>query len=119
MSRGSKIIHITDKKITGLKTKVLEHVIDSGLERALEVFEQRQEDTWHKTTPETMSPFAVMNMVWSDEGMKKTPETRSPTEGDRFESQTFLCRNQEIVFGFAREDALFVFSAHGKTKSVL
>ena len=40
MSRGSKIIHITDKKITGLKTKVLEHVTDSGLERALEVFEQ-------------------------------------------------------------------------------
>lgn len=40
MSRGSKIIHITDKKITRLKTKVLEHVIDSGLERALEVFEQ-------------------------------------------------------------------------------
>ena len=60
-----------------------------------------------------------MNMVWSDEGMKKTPETRSPTEGDRFESQTFLCRNQEIAFRFAREDALFVFSAHGKTKSVL
>lgn len=55
----------------GSKTKVLEHAIDSGLERALEVFEQRQEDTWHKTTPETMSPFAVMNMVWSDEGIKK------------------------------------------------
>ena len=45
MSRGSKIIHITDKKITGLKTKVLEHVIDSGLERALEVFEQPRR-TW-------------------------------------------------------------------------
>lgn len=40
MSRGSKIIHIPDKTITGSKTKVLEHVIDSGLERALEVFEQ-------------------------------------------------------------------------------
>lgn len=48
MSRGSKIIHITDKKITGSKTKVLEHVIDRGLERALEVFEQRQEYTGHK-----------------------------------------------------------------------
>lgn len=48
MSRGSKIIHIPDKKKTGPKTKVLEHVTDSGLERALEVFEQRQEDTWHE-----------------------------------------------------------------------
>ena len=48
MSRGSKIIHIPDKKITGSKTKVLEHVIDRGLERALEVFEQRQEDTGQK-----------------------------------------------------------------------
>lgn len=66
-----------------------------------------------------MSPFAVMNMVWSDEGMKKTQETRSQTEGDRIKSQSFLCKNQEIAFGFAREDALFVFSAHGKTKSVL
>ena len=35
MSRGSKIIHIPDKKITGSKTKVLEHVIDRGLECAL------------------------------------------------------------------------------------
>ncbi len=25
-----------------------------------------------KKTPETMSPFAVMNMVWSDEGIKKS-----------------------------------------------
>lgn len=66
-----------------------------------------------------MSPFAVMNMVWSDEGLKKTPETLSQTEEDRLKSQTFLCKNQEIAFGFAREDALFVFSAHGKTKSVL
>lgn len=47
MSRGSKIIHIPEK-ITGSKTKVLEHVTDSGLERALEVFEQRQEDTGQK-----------------------------------------------------------------------
>lgn len=47
MSRGSKIIHIPEK-ITGSKTKVLEHVIDNGLERALEVFEQRQEDTGQK-----------------------------------------------------------------------
>ena len=39
MSRGSKIIHIPEK-ITGSKTKVLEHVTDSGLERTLEVFEQ-------------------------------------------------------------------------------
>lgn len=39
MSRGSKIIHIPEK-ITGSKTKVLEHIIDRGLERALEVFEQ-------------------------------------------------------------------------------
>ena len=68
---GRKSFTYLIKKITGSKTKVLEHVIDSGLERALEVFEQRQEDTWHKTTPETMSPFAVMNMVWSDEGIKK------------------------------------------------
>lgn len=61
----------------------------------------------------------LMNMVWSDEGMKKTPETRSQTEGDRIKSQSFLCKNQEIAFRFEREDALFVFSAHGKTKSVL
>lgn len=40
MSRGSKIIHIPDKKITGSKTKVQKQGIDSGLERALEVFEQ-------------------------------------------------------------------------------
>lgn len=66
-----------------------------------------------------MSPFAVMNMVWSDEGMKKTPETLSQTEGDRFKSQTFLSKNPEFVFGFARKDTLFIFSAHGKTKSVL
>lgn len=66
-----------------------------------------------------MSPFAVMNMVWSDEGLKKTPETLSQTEEDRLKSQTFLCKNQEIAFGFAWEDALFVFSGHGKTKSVL
>lgn len=64
-----------------------------------------------------MSPFAVMNMVWSDEGMKKTPETLNQTEEDRLKSQTFLSKNQE--FGFAGEDALFVFSGHGKTKSVL
>lgn len=70
MSRGSKIIHIPEK-ITGSKTKVLEHVIDNGLERALEVFEQRQEDTGQKKAPETLSTFAVMNMVWSDEGIKK------------------------------------------------
>ena len=50
-------------KKTGSKTKVLEHVIDSGLERALEVFEQRQEDTGQKKAPETLSTFAVMNMV--------------------------------------------------------
>lgn len=66
-----------------------------------------------------MSTFAVMNMVWSDEGMKKTQETLNQTEEDRLKSQTFLCKNQEIAFGFAREDALFVFSAYGKTKSVL
>lgn len=60
-----------------------------------------------------------MNMVWSDEGMKKTPETLSQTEGERFKSQTFLSKNPEFVFRFEREDALFVFSAHGKTKSVL
>lgn len=72
-----------------------------------------------KQAPETLSTFAVMNMVWSDEGMKKTQETRSQTEGDRIKSQSFLCKNQEIAFRFAREDALFVFSAHGKTKSVL
>lgn len=47
MSRGSKIIHIPEK-ITGSKTKVQKQGIDSGLERALEVFEQRQEDTWHE-----------------------------------------------------------------------
>lgn len=66
-----------------------------------------------------MSTFAVMNMVWSDEGMKKTQETLNQTEEDRLKSQTFLCKNQEIAFGFAWEDALFVFSAYGKTKSVL
>ena len=60
-----------------------------------------------------------MNMVWSDEGMKKTPETMSQTEEDRLKSQTFLSKNPEFVFRFEREDALFVFSAHGKTKSVL
>ena len=43
MSRGSKIIHIPDKK-TGSKTKVLEHVTDSGLECAVKVFEQRHEE---------------------------------------------------------------------------
>lgn len=48
MSRGSKIIHIPDKKITGSKTKVQKQGIDSGLERALEVFEQRQEYTGHE-----------------------------------------------------------------------
>lgn len=72
-----------------------------------------------KQAPETLSTFAVMNMVWSDEGMKKTPETLSQTEEDRLKSQTFLSKNQEFAFRFAREDALFVFSAHGKTKSVL
>lgn len=46
-----------------------------------------------------------------------TPETLSQTEEDRLKSQTFLSKNQE--FGFAGEDALFVFSGHGKTKSVL
>ena len=45
---GRKLFTYLIKKITGSKTKVLEHVIDNGLERALEVFEQRQEDTWHK-----------------------------------------------------------------------
>ena len=30
-----------------------------------------------KKTPETLSTFAVMNIVWSDEGLKKTPEMLS------------------------------------------
>ena len=72
-----------------------------------------------KQTPETMSTFAVINIVWSNEVLKKTPETLSQTEGERFKSQTFLSKNPEFASGFAREDALFVFSAHGKTKSVL
>lgn len=64
MSRGSKIIHIPDKTITGSKTKVLEHVTDSGQECTLEVFEQISEDM----------------------GQKKTPETLSQTGGDRLKS---------------------------------
>ena len=54
MSRGSNIIHITDK-ITGSKTKVPKHGIDSGLECTLEVFEQISEDMGQKKTPETLS----------------------------------------------------------------
>lgn len=49
MSRGSKIIHIPEK-ITGSKTKVLEHVIDNGLERALEVFEQLRKTRGKKSS---------------------------------------------------------------------
>ena len=72
MSRGSNIIHITDK-ITGSKTKVPKHGIDSGLECTLEVFEQISEDM----------------------GQKKTPETLSQTGGgDCLKSQTFLSENQ-------------------------
>lgn len=74
---GRKSFTYPIKKITGSKTKVLGHVIDRGLERALEVFEQRQEDTGQKKAPETLSTFAVMNMVWSDEGMKKTKLRRN------------------------------------------
>ena len=69
------------KKITGSKTKVPKHSIDSGLERALEVFEQISEDM----------------------GQKKTPEILSQTEGDRLKSQTFLSENQEFVFGLVEE----------------
>lgn len=63
MSRGSKIIHITDKKITGSKTKVLEHVTDSGLECALKVFEQLRKTRGIKKTPETLSTFD--SWTWS------------------------------------------------------
>ena len=71
MSRGSKIIHIPEKQ------KGRKHGIDSGLECALEVFEQISEDM----------------------GQKKIPETLSQTGGDRLKSQTFLSENQEFVFG--------------------
>ncbi len=43
------------KKITGSKTKVPKHVIDSGLECTLEVLEQISEDMGQKKTPETLS----------------------------------------------------------------
>ena len=65
------------KKIIGSETKVQKHGIDSGLECALEVFEQISEDR----------------------GQKKTPETLSQTGGDRLKSQTFLSENQEFAFG--------------------
>ena len=45
MSRGSKIIHIPDKKITGSKIKVLEHVIDRGLGTPLKCSKQIPENT--------------------------------------------------------------------------
>ena len=48
-----------------------------------------------------------------------TPETLCQTGGYGLKSQTFLSKNPEFVFGFARKDTLFIFSAHGKTKSVL
>lgn len=69
------------RKITGSKTKVPKHGIDSGLECTLEVFEQISEDM----------------------GQKKTPETLSQTGGDRLKSQTFLSENQEFVFGLVEE----------------
>ena len=65
------------RKTKGPKTKGTKHGIDSGLECALEVFEQISEDM----------------------GQKKTPETLSQTEGDRLKSHKFLCENQEFVFG--------------------
>lgn len=52
------------RKITGSKTKVPKHGIDSGQECTLEVFEQISEDM----------------------GQKKTPETLSQTGGDRLKS---------------------------------
>ena len=52
-------------------------------------------------------------------GQHVTPETLCQTGGYRLKSQTFLSENPEFVFGFARKDTLFIFSAHGKTKSVL
>ncbi len=80
MSRGLKIIYIPEKNNRS-KTKVPKHGIDSGLERALEVFEQISEDM----------------------GQKKTPEILSQTEGDRLKSQTFLSENQEFVVGLVEE----------------
>ena len=65
------------KKITGSKTKVPKHGIDSGLECTLEVFEQ----------------------ILEDMGQKKTPEILSQTKEDRLKSHTFLSENQEFVFG--------------------
>ena len=47
MSRWSKII-FKPKKMTGSKTKVPKHGIDSGLECALKVFEQFTEDTGYE-----------------------------------------------------------------------
>ena len=41
--------------MTGSKTKVPKHGIDSGLECTLEVFEQISEDMGQKKTPETLS----------------------------------------------------------------
>ena len=69
------------KKITGSKTKVPKHGIDSGLQCTIEVFEQISEDM----------------------GQKKTPEILSQTEGDHLKSHTFLSENQEFVFGLVEE----------------
>ena len=142
------------------KTKEPKHGIDSGLECALEVFEQPRRTRGSKKTlyricqllrnvwssawsskktpyricrewnncPLLKSFFSCYLKIWRERAGRchspkssqhVTPETLCQTGGYRLKSQTFLIKNQEFAFRFEREDALFVFSGHGKTKSVL
>lgn len=62
MSRGSKIIHIPEKQ-KGPKTKEPKHGIDSGLECALEVFEQPRRTWGSKKT--LYKICQLLRNVWS------------------------------------------------------
>ena len=71
MSRGSKIIHIPDKKKQGRKQKYWNTSQTAVWSAPLKYSNRDRKTRGMKKTPETMSTFAVMNMVWSDEGIKK------------------------------------------------